>query len=137
MDGLTADTVTYTSLIDACGKAGDAELATTIFKRMRSNGIKPHVISYSALARPFAHKGDWETVESIAADMVADGITPNEYFVYARLLSYALARPRQDDHGDASARPAGRHRIAQLGDRPVAVDEPHQEQSDARQHTAV
>ena len=50
-------------VIDACGKAGDSEMAMCIFRRMQARGIQPHVVTYSALARPFAYKGHWQEVE--------------------------------------------------------------------------
>jgi pentatricopeptide repeat protein len=93
--GVANDVVVYSSVIDACGKVGDAERAIEIFARMRANGIQPHIVAYAALARPFSHRGDWAMVEQIADRMTASGIKPNEYFTYAQLLSYAIAKPKQ------------------------------------------
>jgi pentatricopeptide repeat protein len=90
-----ADVVLYSSAIDACGKAGDAERAMKVFRRMQTQGVRPHIVAYAALARPFSHRGDWMTVEKIAEEMVSCGIVPNDYFIYAQLLSYAIAEPRQ------------------------------------------
>lgn len=93
--GVANDSVLYSSVIDACGKCDDAERAMGIFRRMQSNGIQPHIVAYASLARPFSYRGDWVTVESISREMIANRIVANEYFVYAQLLSYALAEPRQ------------------------------------------
>lgn len=93
--GVANDVVLYSSAIDACGKTGDAERAMAIFKRMEAHGIRAHIVAYAALARPYAYRGDWVNVELIAGDMADHGIVANEYFVYAQLLSYATARPRQ------------------------------------------
>jgi len=104
--GVANDVVLYSSVIDACGKKGDAERALRVFRRMKANGLKPHIVAYSALARPFAYRGDWVKVESIAQDLAADGITVNEFFLYAQLLSYAVARPRQSERAELCFRSA-------------------------------
>lgn len=104
--GVVNDVVVYSSVIDACGKAGDAERAMRVFRRMQANGLRPHIVAYAALARPFAYRGDWIKVESIAQCMHADGVSVNEYFVYAQLLAYAVARPRQAQRAEACFRSA-------------------------------
>jgi len=104
--GVVNDVVVYSSVIDACGKAKDAERAWRVFHRMRARGLKPHVVAYAALARPFAYCGDWIKVESIARDMQANGIATNEYFLYAHLLAYATCRPRQDEKAEEVFRQA-------------------------------
>jgi pentatricopeptide repeat protein len=102
----SGDVVVYSSVISACAKAGDADRALEVYQRMRSNGIRPHIVAYAALARPFAYKGDWHQVELIAADMAADRVATNEYFIYAQLLAYATARPRQELRAEACFREA-------------------------------
>lgn len=105
-DSCANDVVIYSSVIDACGKVGDAERAMTIFRRMQANGIQPHIVAYAALARPFAYKGDWPRVEQIAAEMANSRIPPNEYFLYAQLLSYATSRPREAERAESCFRKA-------------------------------
>merc|ERR1712173_155368 len=85
----------YSGLLDACAKVGDAPRARQVFEQMRSKGVKPNVVAYASLARPFAHRGDWAEVERIRRDMQANGLVMNEYFLYALLLAYASAKPRQ------------------------------------------
>jgi len=104
--GVASDVIIYSSVIDACGKAGDAERAMRVFQRMRANGLRPHIVAYAALARPFAYRGDWIKVESIRQSMAADGVVMNEYFLYAQLLAYAVARPRQTDRAEQCFREA-------------------------------
>ena len=53
-----------------------------------------------------AYRGDWIKVESIRQSMVADGVVPNEYFVHAQLLAYAVAQPRQPERAEQSFRDA-------------------------------
>merc|ERR1719215_2544350 len=93
--GVVNDVVVYSSVIDACAKSGDAERAMCIFRRMQAKGLKPHILAYTALARPFAYRGDWVKVESIAQEMAAAGVPRNAYFVYAQLLAYATSKPRR------------------------------------------
>lgn len=100
------DVVVYSTVIDACSKAGDAERAMAIFKKIQAKGLRPHIVAYAALARPFAYRGDWEQVESIAEDMASMGVSPNEYFLYAQLLSYATTRPRQAGRAEQCFRKA-------------------------------
>lgn len=104
--GVANDVVVYSSVIDACGKVGDAERAMTVFHRMQANGIRPHIVAYAALARPYAYRGDWTAVEGIATEMGQNGIAVNEYFLYAQLLAYATARPRQGHRAELCFRNA-------------------------------
>jgi len=102
--GITGDVVVYSSMIDACGKVGDAERGMAVFNKMRANGVRPHLIAYAALARPFAYRGDYMEVERIADMMVHEKLQPNDYFVYAQLLAYATAKPRQAARAEACFR---------------------------------
>jgi pentatricopeptide repeat protein len=105
------DAVIYSSVLSACGKATDAERARKIFQRMVDNGIKPQIMAYSALARPFSYGGDWVEVERIANEMSTHGVHANEYFLYAQLISYATAKPRQDERAEQCFRQALRSRL--------------------------
>jgi pentatricopeptide repeat protein len=100
------DGVIYTSALAACSKPNDAARARKIFQRMLDNGIKPHIKSYSALARPFSYGGDWVEVERIADEMSESGVQSNEYFLNAQLISYAIAKPRQDKRAEQCFRQA-------------------------------
>lgn len=104
--GVVNDVVVYSSVIDACSKAGDAERGMEVFRRMREKGLKPHIVAYGALARPYGYRGDWIKVESIAQTMASDGVKTNDYFVYAQLLAYGVARPRQAQRAEACFRSA-------------------------------
>merc|ERR1719310_124241 len=99
--GIVSDPVIYSGVIDACGKANDADRAWSIFEQMRARGVRPHVVLYAALARPFAHRGDFKRVEEIAAIMEESGVASNEYFLYAQLLAYSNARPKEGARAEA------------------------------------
>merc|ERR1719446_74511 len=120
--GIAADVVVYSTVLDACAKVGDAERSAQVFKQMRSNGIRPNVVSYASLARPFAHRGDFHEVERLLDEMRSVGLVMNEYFLYALLLAYASARPRQAERAEAAFRDAlnagvevNRHVLTALG----------------------
>lgn len=104
--GCVGDVVIYSTVIDACGKAGDAERALRIFNNMRSEGLTPHIVAYAALARPYAYRGDWVKVENIAQTMAADQVENNEYFLYAQILAYGVARPKQPERAEECFRQA-------------------------------
>lgn len=95
------DPVLYSSVINVCGKANDAERAWGIFEQMQARGVRPHIVLYAALARPFAHQGDWQRVEEIAKIMEESGVKSNEYFLYAQILAYGNARPKQSAKAEA------------------------------------
>merc|ERR1719263_2116137 len=99
--GMASDPVLYSSVIDVFGKTNDAERAWAIFEQMRGRGVRPHIVLYAALARPFAHRGDFQRVEEIANIMEESGVASNEYFLYAQLLAYANARPKQSSKAEA------------------------------------
>ena len=106
MQASQSDAIVYSSVIDACGKAGDCERAMAVFKRMQARGIAPHVVTYSALARPFAYRGHWQQVEGLGEELRASGCRPNDYFIYAQLLAYATARPKEPERAESLFREA-------------------------------
>mmetsp|Transcript_20836 Transcript_20836/g.33197 ORF Transcript_20836/g.33197 Transcript_20836/m.33197 type:complete len:555 (-) Transcript_20836:71-1735(-) len=93
--GVASDPVLYSCTIDACAKTNDADRAWRVFERMRARGVRPHIVTYATLARPFAERGDYHKVEQLEQMMVAEGIAVNEYFLYAQLIAYGKARPKQ------------------------------------------
>ncbi|CAE8676359.1 unnamed protein product, partial [Polarella glacialis] len=99
--GVAADVVVYSGVLDACAKANDTVRAKEVFAWMKTRGVRPNVVAYSALARPFAHRGDWQEVERLAEEMSQQGFRMNEYFVYAQLMAYANAKPSQPDRAEA------------------------------------
>ena len=42
--------------------------------RMKASGVRPNVVAYASLARPFAHRGEWQEVEGFATDMEQAGL---------------------------------------------------------------
>lgn len=104
--GTKIDPVVYSCVIDACGRAGLVGRAKEVFHEMKAKGFTPHIVTYAALARPLAHRGDWIAVEKIAQDMEDAGVKVNDYFLYAQLLAYASAQPKQGAKAEAAFRRA-------------------------------
>merc|ERR1719183_1806163 len=104
--GLTPDVVIYSSVLDACAKTRDTVLAKHIFGKMRRHGVQPNIVAYAALARVFAHRGEWHEVEALARQMTAESQAMNEYFLYTQLLAYAKGKPQQAERAEQVFRDA-------------------------------
>jgi pentatricopeptide repeat protein len=87
------DPVVYSAVINVCGKANDADRAWKVFQHLRARGVRPHIVLFAALARPFAYRGDIDRVEEIARLMEHYDVASNEYFLYAHLLAVANSQP--------------------------------------------
>jgi pentatricopeptide repeat domain-containing protein 1 len=102
--GIASDPVLYSCVIDACAKKNDADRAWRVFEQMQALGVRPHIVTYATLARPFAQRGDYHRVEQLEKLMTAQGVAVNEYFLYAQLIAYSKARPRQEGKAVAAFR---------------------------------
>merc|ERR1719217_784895 len=87
--GFAPNVRSYTSVIDACSKAGDTQRALSIYSAMKARGIAPSEITYSILARGFAKAGDFKKVEEICEMFYADGFPLNSYMFGILLSAYA------------------------------------------------
>jgi len=88
----------YASVILACARARDADrraIADDVFARMRAKDVKPNIVVYTAMARGAARDGDYPAVEAFMAQMKADGVQINSFFLDSLMWSYVDARPRQ------------------------------------------
>lgn len=100
--GVKPNIVSFNSLIAA--DASDLKRCRQIFLRMEAEGLSPNIISFTCLATPLAHKGDWDSVEALHEELRNRGITINDYFLYMLLTAYAKARPRQSERATATFR---------------------------------
>ena len=46
--------VTYSTLIDGCVRAGDADTGKALLSEMLAQGVKPNVVTYNTLLRAYA-----------------------------------------------------------------------------------
>eukprot|EP00899_Mesostigma_viride_P015589 jgi/Mesvir1/24030/Mv10769-RA.3 len=93
------DVITYSSLITACERVGDAQLALQLFRDMCERGIAPDVVVYSALVSA-CNKGEcWQECLMVLRHMAENGVPPNEY-TYTACID-ALGRAGQLDQAIA------------------------------------
>jgi len=59
---LKTDPVAFRSLIDACGRCGDIERATSLLARMHDDGIEADGVVYSCLVSAFSAENAWRRV---------------------------------------------------------------------------
>lgn len=55
--GVTPSVITFNSLIDACGRAGDVDRARQVFSRLAQAGLRPNDRTFSALIHSHAVQG--------------------------------------------------------------------------------
>ena len=77
-----------------------------MFDEMLTAGVKPTIVTYTSLARPWARRGDFARVEEIQRQLVKRGLVPNDYFLNVLLSAYTRANPRQKDKAEAAIREA-------------------------------
>merc|ERR1719199_1656350 len=84
---------------------------------MLDRGVRPTIVTFTALAKPFVRLGNWERVEEIAQDLENEGLTVNEYFLNNLLYAYGNASPPQRERAIRT------FRSAVTGSNPLTVDE--------------
>lgn len=94
--GMAASIYAYAHVLDACARVnGHRNIAVQIFGRMKAKGIRPNILTYTALARNSSDIGDYLEVERLRAEMQREGIRMNRFFFSVLLWSYANAMPPQ------------------------------------------
>ena len=93
--GVKADTMAYSTLLSVCARKGNIKCAQTVFALMRKQKIRPNIVSYTSLARAFAKNGMWYEVEILGETLEREGLCINDFFLYALLLAYSTAKPKQ------------------------------------------
>ena len=86
------DTVLYTNMIHACGKAGRGEKALLLLEDMRADGLVPTEVTYNAALYAVARRVDmWEDAKDLFEGMRSKGMEPTEHTMNTILLSAAKA----------------------------------------------
>lgn len=75
---LPPDVYSYTSVIDACAKAGELERALEVFEEMRRFGVSPSLVTFNTLISACGARGDWQRALSFVAQMAESGIVPDD-----------------------------------------------------------
>jgi pentatricopeptide repeat protein len=85
LEQVLPDKVTYSAMISACARAGDADRAFALFEQMPRR-IRPDAYIYNGLILACEKVGDAEKAFRVAADMRRHGIPP-DHFTYPVLLT--------------------------------------------------
>lgn len=75
--GLAPTVHTYTSMINACVRAGETERAIGYLKEMEEAGVAPNEVTYTAVIKGLAADADMEGVRKMLNTMRKKGQTPN------------------------------------------------------------
>uniref|UniRef100_A0ACD5ZUH0 Uncharacterized protein n=1 Tax=Avena sativa TaxID=4498 RepID=A0ACD5ZUH0_AVESA len=92
-DGLVPDEVSHCHLIEALGRAGQAEEAVRVFEKMVQEGFGPTTMAYNALVSNFISLGDLDRSMSYYKEMVDKNCPPNSD-TYCNMIR-ALLRARR------------------------------------------
>ena len=74
---LTPNAVTWTTLINACGKAGQLERAFETLREMRHAGHEPNVVTWTALVDAAAKAKRPHLAVRLYRGMLRAGVVPN------------------------------------------------------------
>ncbi|RKP28029.1 hypothetical protein SYNPS1DRAFT_26372 [Syncephalis pseudoplumigaleata] len=91
--GIAPDTVVYTTLLDACARAGDYTRARTLFDAMLTAdaNVRPNVYSYNVILGMLARRGDMKEAQRLIDEMPEHGTLP-DVRSYNTLLTIYTAR---------------------------------------------
>jgi pentatricopeptide repeat protein len=92
-DGLVPDEVSHCHLIEALGRAGQAEEALRVFEKMVREGYGPTTMAYNALVSNYISLGDLDRCMRYYKDMVDKNCPPNSD-TYCNMIR-ALLRARR------------------------------------------
>merc|ERR1712008_629118 len=81
---------TFSSVITACAKAGDALAASQYLLSMEKAGIHPDIVVYGSILHACARAGHAERAKKVFKQMQSSGIQPNAfaYSLMAQSLAY-------------------------------------------------
>lgn len=85
------DTITYNTMIDACGRGGDWKRAVELLKEMEVVGLPPDVVSYTSTMDGCGKAGRLDVALEILDQMRSKGIQPNSFTFNALLDSCVRA----------------------------------------------
>jgi pentatricopeptide repeat protein len=95
------DASVYGSVMNACARANQADLAEDVFNRMLAAGVEPTMVSISMLAKAFSRERNWQACEALKKEAEERGLKMNHHMLVAMLLAYAFAKPRQPLRAEA------------------------------------
>merc|ERR1719420_861854 len=93
--GVTPDVVSYNTIITACAKAGNLELAEEWLNRMEKAGIKPNLVQFLCMIQSHSCQGHVRDVERLFSQVLQRRLRPDARFVSAIVLAHGNAKPRR------------------------------------------
>merc|ERR1719356_2388525 len=77
--GIKGDTISYTTVINACAKVGAVEKAEAWLGRMIEEGAEPNVVTFNAVIAACAKRCDGERAVEWLDKMKRSGVRPNSF----------------------------------------------------------
>jgi pentatricopeptide repeat protein len=103
-NNISADVVSYTSLMSACNRAEDLDKAMSLLEEMQTYGVRPNIYTFNSVLSIVANMAgrssvDLERATLIWSKMTSMGIQPDTrtFNVYLSILS-KLTKPQQLDN---------------------------------------
>ena len=107
------DAILYTSVISACGRAGETKKALSYLEALREDLGRGDVVAYTAAVDACARAGDWLNAERVLGQMIfEDKVVPN-------LRTYRAACKAAAERCMRSSRSSAPHSPAQAPARAV------------------
>jgi pentatricopeptide repeat protein len=102
-NNISADVVSYTSLMSACNRAEDLDKAMSLLEEMQTYGVRPNIYTFNSVLSIVANMAGRSSVDLDRATLIWDkmtsmGIQPDTrtFNVYLSILS-KLTKPQQLD----------------------------------------
>ncbi|CAM6095832.1 unnamed protein product [Calypogeia fissa] len=87
---------TFNKLIHSASMAGGLESAFKIYDKMRGEGFKPDVVTYSTLLAACARADDLEKALAVGQDFEQIGIRPNQVVLHSLIAAFGKAGRWED-----------------------------------------
>merc|ERR1719269_66245 len=95
--GISCNTVSYNTMLDANARTGKMDRADELFREMQASGVSPDVITYSTLVKGYCQAGDIDRGFLVLKDMVNSGVHEPDEILYNSLLDGCAKQHRVDD----------------------------------------
>merc|ERR1719515_361764 len=99
--GVEPNTITFTTVINACARVGDVKKAEAWLTKMKAAGILPNSFSYNSAAKPSVARGEYRRVEELMKSLRADGLPYDDFCLTSLLYAYSNAKPKQRERAEA------------------------------------
>merc|ERR1719198_2459633 len=95
--GVECNTITYNTLLDACGKCDAMCRASGLLEDMSKANVEPDIITYSTLIKGYCIEGSVEKAFRVLEDMKAQGKLQPDEIMYNSLLDGCAKQQRVED----------------------------------------